>query len=589
MAIFAFFTLKKPSSFDTQKIFDGLTRSAHLQPSEVKTSCFNLGQSEFFALSLSTRTPFYSEQEQFHSGKRIVALNGYAYEYTSSSDPKLVTANCIARADQIPTASLIAGEYAIVRCDPSAAEMLAYSDPERIQNLFYINTPEVFGVSTRPGLLSALSRSRNINPTSLAWTSALGYSFGDRTGYLDVQSVPQGKVLIWRNKKISFEAIESPLKQFSNRGLRNNQHEVNEKIEACLHACQNAVKIAAHGQDKIALPITGGKDSRLILALCLAANLKDRLELFTWGSEEHPDVIVSKQISELTGLRHRVIHTSGNKMPSMGADEYLERVSTMAFQGDSLLGSWDLFLGYKCSSEIRIGGNMGEILKSFTKRPFEFKENRPLDLITTGAPFDKMNVVKPSILKSMELELAEQLFPYLENGFEISDLPDLFYYKNRIPNWLGNSRQAQTFSLPTVMPMSAPPLLQLAFQATAHERKMEAIHYQIINLLSPSLLDIPFAMQSWHSELGHKTIKPVSLPQRPDVHAHGSWQYLINDNDEIRNRIRNLVSEGNSVLWTTLDQDKVISKLSGPNLSMGEIVSILAILPMLLFEPAFPK
>lgn len=52
------------------------------------------------------------------------------------------------------------------------------------------------------------------------------------------------------------------------------------------------------------LGLTGGKDSRLILALLLADGVASDLEYQTVGADDLPDVVVARQLASMFGLRH---------------------------------------------------------------------------------------------------------------------------------------------------------------------------------------------------------------------------------------------------------------------------------------------
>ena len=91
---------------------------------------------------------------------------------------------------------------------------------------------------------------------------------------------------------------------------------------------------------------------------------------------------------------------------------------------------------------------------------------------------------------------------YLGPGAEFNDLPDLYYVKERIPNWLGAARRKDADSTQVVMPINSTGLIRLAFALHATQRQQELIHFAMLRRLAPSLLAIPFAQQTWHPGLG---------------------------------------------------------------------------------------
>ena len=66
-----------------------------------------------------------------------------------------------------------------------------------------------------------------------------------------------------------------------------------------------AIRMAlAVSATKLCTGLTGGKDTRLILAILLAEGLASEVEFQTFGQPDLPDVVVAQQIAEAFGLHH---------------------------------------------------------------------------------------------------------------------------------------------------------------------------------------------------------------------------------------------------------------------------------------------
>jgi hypothetical protein len=126
--------------------------------------------------------------------------------------------------------------------------------------------------------------------------------------------------------------------------------------------------------------------------------------------------------------------------------------------------------------------------------------------------------------------------------------------------------------------------MRMAFVATAHERKIEKIHYEIIRRLAPELIDIPFALQKWHADLGAADVAPVKLQSGSTTPVYGTWQHSLNHRTEIRDAIISLMAEtAASPFWNVIDADKLIARLHGPAMEAKDLISVLGILPSLMF------
>ena len=60
-------------------------------------------------------------------------------------------------------------------------------------------------------------------------------------------------------------------------------------------------------QGQIAIPISGGRDSRMILAMAVEAGLGARVTTLTWGVEGGLDVVLGRKVARHFGVRHDVI------------------------------------------------------------------------------------------------------------------------------------------------------------------------------------------------------------------------------------------------------------------------------------------
>ncbi len=250
-----------------------------------------------------------------------------------------------------------------------------------------------------------------------------------------------------------------------------------------------------------------------------------------------------------------------------------------------------MILGKTTGKGLTMSGFMGEILKSYDKTGRFNPESSidPIGILKLQSPFDPIGFLSgqdkfsgKSVRESLSDYLFDRFKALLEEGFSREDLPDLFYYENRIPNWLGNTRQVHSFTGTNIMPLGVPPLVRMAFTATAEERSIEQIHFSAIKKTAPELLDIPFALQRWHPSLDVPARGPVTMPNRA-MPVHGSWQHSVNKVPAVRSAISSWIEGSDSELWSVVDRNRLIERLQGGPLNTPEIISLLGTLPMLFF------
>jgi hypothetical protein len=101
---------------------------------------------------------------------------------------------------------------------------------------------------------------------------------------------------------------------------------------------------------------------------------------------------------------------------------------------------------------------MGEVLKAYSKKPLPPGPLDPVAMVRLQAPFDPMGLLRPDARAAMEAQLAAQMAEARAAGAAEADLPDIFYYRNRLPNWLGAIRAIKSFERQPVVPLGAPAL-----------------------------------------------------------------------------------------------------------------------------------
>ena len=97
--------------------------------------------------------------------------------------------------------------------------------------------------------------------------------------------------------------------------------------------------------------ITGGRDSRLVLALMLSEGITDQFVFTTFGSPQLPDTIVATAIADRFGLDHRAAtrpapsESLASAVAAAMASEpvtYEQRIRDHLWVTSGLLSIWDL-------------------------------------------------------------------------------------------------------------------------------------------------------------------------------------------------------------------------------------------------------
>ena len=541
-----------------------LFADAQIVPERVVSQRFETPQGKWRLWALACASHYYPADAQVWIDPRggFCVIHGLIWRTGSAA---LLDAQAVGALLDRPGTKLpddVAGEYAIARLHHDGI-LEAFGDPAGLHQLFHAGQDAPV-VASRAAFVAALAGDRRPDRDSALWVGTIGYRVGQESGWTGVRQLGQGATLI--ADATGMQIARPPLTLPETRGFDPGL------LAEGLEQAKAAIRLAA-ADGPLDLPITGGKDSRVILAIALAAGLGDRLTLFTRGYAGHPDVVVGALIAARIGVPHRREPPLGSDLPAdLGPQAFMARLRTIAFQTDGGMGGWDNVLGSEIGRRTIVSGHLGEVLKAYAKRPPEGALD-PAAMVRLQAPFDPMELLRPEARARLVAALGRQMDEARVAGAEEADLPDLFYWHNRVPNWLGGIRGVKSFERQPLLPLGVPALMRLAFRMTAAERKVELAHYKLIEAAAPQLLDLPFAHQGWHPSLGAPVTAPVLAAT--DAPLFGSWQWSVNRVPGVRAALAELFASVEIPLWADVDRARLIDMLHQRRFDYFDLISLL--------------
>ena len=541
-----------------------LAADAHIVPERVVSHRFETAKGVWNLWAGACASHFYAADAQvwIDPAGGACILHGLIWRTGSAT---LLDARDIADLLDVPDARLpddVAGEYAVARLHADGT-LEAFGDPAGLQQLFHAANGQPI-LASRAAFVAALLGDRQPDRDSGLWLGTIGYRIGPASGWHGVRQLEQGSILA--ADATGTRITRQPLTLPPARGFDP------DLLAEGLDQAKAAIRLAA-GDGALDLPITGGKDSRVVLVIALAAGLGDRLTLFTRGYAGHPDAEVGAAIAARIGVPHRREPPLGSDLPAdLGPQAFLARLRTIAFQTDGGVGGWDNIFGQDIGRGTIVSGHLGEVLKAYAKRPPEGQLD-PAGMVRLQAPFDPMDLLRPGARSRLVAALGSQMDDARAAGAAEADLPDLFYWRNRVPNWLGGIRGVKSFERQPVLPLGAPALMRLAFTMTAAERKTELAHYKLIEAAAPELLELPFAHQSWHPSLGAPAPAPVLAAA--DAPLFGSWQWSVNRVPAVRAALAQLFASIEIPLWEDVDRARLIEMLHRRRFDYFDLISLL--------------
>lgn len=395
----------------------------------------------------------------------------------------------------VDTQQPLGGIHAAVSITRSGSGTIV-TDPLSVAMIYRAETDDVVVFSTSVRLAAHVAAAPGTEPerdaAGVAWLPLLGWTVGERTGFTSTRVLPLGAYVEIGpafGSRVRF-ADATPWAS----DLPANEAELVELVHEDLTASVRSV--AEMPAPRRAADITGGKDSRLVLALLLQEGLADRFVFNTWGDESSPDASVSDRIATRFQLAR-----NPPAQGALGEAEFSRRLATHAFQTSGMSNAWEAKVGLRPSPRLVVTGCVGEAMRTHfhgypemsTAEQFRQQFHKRWGL--RGASLVRRDV-RAELLDRLDHELVQRVDA---GGSSPQDLADSFYWRHRNRRWFGTYEELGESG--RVHPLYSLAGLQAAFALGGRRRRLEALHFAVLDRACPDLAKMPFANDSWSEEL----------------------------------------------------------------------------------------
>jgi len=186
-------------------------------------------------------------------------------------------------------------------------------------------------------ILAARPELRTSDPRSLGEFIALSCILENRTMFKDIRVFPAASVWTFRNAELKHQAAYFDPRQWEDQATLDGESYYQELRSAIT----NTLPRYFMGRQQMGIAMTGGLDTRVILASHLPA--AGTLPSYTFGGpfRESQDVLVGRKIAAICGQSHRVIQVGSDFLNSF--PEYAQRTVYMT-EGSLDVSRADLYL-----------------------------------------------------------------------------------------------------------------------------------------------------------------------------------------------------------------------------------------------------
>jgi hypothetical protein len=242
------------------------------------------------------------------------------------------------------------------------------------------------------------------------------------------------------------------------------------------------------------VPVTGGRDSRLVLGAALKAGLE--FEATTGGDEASPDVQVGRRLAEAGGAPHSILAHDPHGSVWDDWRRAADIVGVTSSGTASLADAAGFPLGPRAGSLVLWhSGQGGEIARAY----YGFVEGLDRDGVVErlmraflGRRPGRADVLSEEGRALVRAQIGAWVDAQLGDGVAPVDVPDMFYLQRRMGTWAGPSHGCVEYVRDTTAPLWSWRLLPDELGLPARERAQHAFHLHVLERVAPELVDIPF-------------------------------------------------------------------------------------------------
>jgi len=432
-----------------------------------------------------------------------------------------------------------------------------------VDQLFTAETQNVTAISNRAGLCARSVSSIGSTPprslTAAGWVTGLGWIVDQESGYWEVER-PRAGSLVEIDPWLGTRLIEPPM-----TALVPPDPEHTAPYEDLLHDVEHDLRgtiraVANLPVDERVLSLSGGKDSRTLLAIILGEGLEDRFRFETTGSPERADAIVAGAIAARFGLDWSLRNPTG-RPPAAELENLLMHASLV----EGMTGAWSFSERPVFSPGVAVNGTSGEGLR-WGKVSSSGVGARTVDEIVTRVltrdPFDMLRVLRPEV-RAYYVDFITGWFQEQAGlGVPLIGLPALYFHEMRMharagPDATWNPRLR-------IDPFMTPVCIRANHRLPLDGRPDLRFHLDLQWRVSPELSKIPLAGTAWsapmYAHLPDAADYRSLQPQRTRDDGGRTWR--AKHYADYLETILPVVFDRENPIFELLDHDRSIDRIA---------------------------
>jgi hypothetical protein len=381
------------------------------------------------------------------------------------------------------------GRCTAVRYDDAEGSLDVYTDPLGAYPVYSGKAGDgTLWLTNKPALLTELLGLRELNARALASFVTCSWAFGGETLWQGIDRLPRASL---------------------HRFTRSGGHEVVPLLPAETiasyfgsgadggEAARTLVETVRANADwsgrSVHVPLTAGRDSRLVFAAAVAAGVDFEATTTAFphapGFPDTVDVTLARRLATESGRTHVVTQPE----PGLGVRETARLLRLLA-NGAVSAGTTGALMPPSASSRLPViqSGQGGEIARAYYGIGAGSAEDIAQSIYRHLVPPLPRPLVTREAEELVRMYIVDWVRDRLDERIAPADVPDSFYLLEKMAHWAGPSMGVYEWTTDTLSPLWTTRLLPYQVGLPPEQREREYFHLRILEELAPALARVPF-------------------------------------------------------------------------------------------------
>lgn len=393
------------------------------------------------------------------------------------------------------------GAYGLVYLS-SAGELHAFGDFAGLCPLYTYERDGCFAVSNRQRLLQAVVKGGafEFDLPAYSWLTGQSNVFGSRSPYAGVRLLKPGEEAVVGERGV--RVADLPTRYWWRAEPPREDFTADDLDEVYTRLVAQMTAIGRLPLESLTADLSGGLDSRTVLALAVAAGLGQRVDrVHTVGVEGSPELDVARRVAAVLDVPLQVVTLAP---APIDVDVWWTWLREHCFRCEGTVCPPDGLGGPEHRLMPALCGTGGEIYRPHNKAHKDAETRTTRDARKLFRNYqqqhDPLGLQRRGVTRRQQAELRDLVDAYARQGVAAEDMRYVAYVDSRLPWWVGGLH-ANVMGRLRLNPLVDWRVARIVYRAPALQRQIDRVHYEVLRRADRRLVDIPFAGYAWDDRL----------------------------------------------------------------------------------------